>query len=235
MKRCFKLSVSNSLAGLLSVSLLLSAASPARAGEVDRRLDRAGEVFAELMTTPDRAVPEELIKSARCIAVIPGVVKVAWFLGGRFGRGAISCRRGDADWSPPVLLTLGGGSVGFQLGASSTDVVLFFMKERGARSLLQSKFKLGADAAVAAGPVGRNAEASTDLALNAEIYSYARARGFFAGVSLDGAWLAADGEAMASYYDGRIQPETVLFSEQRIQAPPSAWSFLRVLPGAAKF
>jgi lipid-binding SYLF domain-containing protein len=211
------------------------AVSVAEAGEVDRRLDHAGEVFAELINTPDRAVPEQLLAEARCIAVIPGVVKVAWFLGGRFGRGAISCRRGAADWSPPVLLTLGGGSVGFQLGASSTDVVLFFMKERGARSLLQSKFKLGADAAVAAGPVGRSAEASTDLALNAEIYSYARSRGFFAGVSLNGAWLAADGEAMAVYYGGRVDPASVLFTPGAVSPPASAWSLLKNFPGASQF
>lgn len=228
-------SFSQPLVALLIVFALAFAPVRAAASEIDSRLERAGEVFTELVSTPDRSVPNELLISARCIAVIPAVVKVAWFLGGRFGRGAITCRGEGGEWSPPVLLTLGGGSIGFQLGASSTDVVLFFMKERGARSLLRSKFKLGADAAVAAGPVGRSAEASTDLALNAEIYSYARSRGFFAGISLDGAWLAADGEGMASYYGVRTDAAAVLFTPGAVTAPRSAWELLKALPGASQF
>ncbi len=204
---------------------------PVRADdELGARVDRALEVYQELGKSPDRAIPEALLKDCKCIAIIPHVVKGAFIFGARHGKGVVSCRDTRGAWSPPVFLTLTGGSWGLQIGAAASDVVLVFMTERGARSLLESKFTLGGTVAVAAGPVGRNAEASTDLKFNAEIYSYARSKGLFAGLSLEGARLAADEKSTGKYYGAPVETRTVLFDHRVPRRPPGAVRLMRALP-----
>lgn len=207
------------------------AAAPAAWGVTEgQKLATARQVYLELMRTPDRAAPEHLIEEARCIAVIPSVIKGAFWWGGRHGRGVLSCRNDRGAWSPPAFVQLSGGSVGFQIGGASTDHVLFFMTRRSIESVLESKLVLGADASVAAGPVGRSAEASTDGKLNAEIYAYARSRGLFAGVSIEGARLAVHQKAIQQYYGRRIWPEDILFKHRVPELPREARKLLRALP-----
>jgi len=193
---------------MLSCLLLASAATQAQ----DAELERAGNavrVLGEIMQSPDRRIPGELLMQAEAIAVIPDVVKAGLVLGGRHGRGMISVRSADGTWSNPSFITLNGGSFGFQAGVQSTDVVLVFRSRRGVDSIVNGKFTLGADAAVAAGPVGRNAQASTDGQLKAEIYSYSRSRGLFAGVALDGSVLSIDHKANQRIYGDRMTPRRI--------------------------
>src|SRR5262245_8636072 len=198
------------LAAALAIAAAAWAAPPARAAEdLSGRLDRARAVYEELVNTPDHEIPQTLQDQCKCVAVIPHVLKAAIGFGGRYGKGFVSCRNAAGAWSPPAPFTLAGGSWGFQLGAEATDVVLYFMTERGAKSLLESKFTLGASAGLAGGPVGRSAEASTDGKLEAEIYSYARSKGLFAGLSLDGAHLAADAKATQELYGQPVSAKTI--------------------------
>ncbi|HYC01102.1 MAG TPA: lipid-binding SYLF domain-containing protein [Candidatus Limnocylindrales bacterium] len=225
MNRC-----NTSLLGLVLAAALLPASADARNNELDHRARRAAEVFRELRVAPDSEIPEDLIARSRCIAVVPSLVKAAWFVGGHYGKGVLSCRSERADWSPPVHVMLTGGGFGLQFGASSTDVVLFFMTERSVRSLLSSKIKLSGDAGVAAGPVGRSTSASTDIAMNAEIYSYARSRGLFVGVSIEGGYLGVDGDDTRAFYGRNYRAQTILFEEEVTSIPRSAWEFLGALP-----
>jgi lipid-binding SYLF domain-containing protein len=222
------------LCGARLVAFVALLARPAVAsGEADvlaARLERSGEVFRTLVEASDAQVPATLLARARCVAVIPGVLKGAVIWGGRYGNGVASCRTNRGVWSPPVFIRLAGGNWGFQVGAASADFALFFMSEGGARSLFESQVTLGADASVAAGPIGRTAEAGTDLLLSAEIYSYAQTRGFFLGISFEGAHFSMDRAALAEYYGVDVEPERLLF-EGRVEAvPPSAWTFLSALP-----
>src|SRR5580700_1573098 len=169
----------------LALLVTLTAAASDREDDVNRIQKSAG-AFKEIMNTPDQGIPQDLLESAKCIAIIPGDVKFAFIFGGSYGRGVATCRT-EHGWSAPMFVAIDGGSVGYQIGGSSTDLVMLFMNDHALQSLLSDKFKLGADASVAAGPVGRNAAAGTDLKLNAEILSYSRTKGVFAGVSLDGA------------------------------------------------
>src|SRR6185295_14930632 len=190
----------------------LTLASPVLGdAKLEQRVRNANDVYRELLKEPDRGVPEALLERCHCIAVIPHVIKGAIGYGARYGRGVISCRDSSGGWSPISFVTLTGGSVGFQIGGESSDFVLFFMTERGARSLISSKFTLGGKASVAAGPVGRSAEASTDLKLDAEIYTYAKAKGLFAGISLEGARLAPDEKANEQYYGAPASARWLLF------------------------
>jgi len=220
--------------GFLALILIAAPARGSRAGEAQDKLaekvTHAGEVYQELLQTPDREIPERLLENCRCVAVIPHVIKGALGYGARFGQGVVSCRSDSGAWSPLVFLRLTGGSFGFQIGAESTDYVLFFMTERGARSLLESKFTLGGKLSVAAGPVGRSAEASTDLKLDAEIYSYAKSKGLFAGVSVEGARLAPDGKAIERYYGKHIAPDSLLFGGRAPKLPEESRAFLSLLP-----
>lgn len=186
-------------------------------------------VFEELMTSEDHGVPKELLEHATAIAVIPGVYKAAMGVGGRHGSGIMTTRRGDG-WSPPTFVTISGGSFGFQIGVEKTDLVLFFMSEKSARAVTSSKFTLGAQAGVAAGPVGRSGEASTDIKLNAEIYSYAKSKGLFAGVSLEGARLAPDEKDNKKFYGKSASAKDLLFGDAKISMPTEAQSFISVLP-----
>ena len=215
------------IAALTGLALL---AGPALAGERQRqKLRAAAHVYQELTEVPDRKVPQRLIEEAKCVAVVPGVIKGAFVWGGRHGRGVLTCR-GDGGWSAPIFVTMAGGSFGFQAGGQSSDFVLFFMTERSVRSLLKSEFTFGGDASISAGPLGRTAEASTDLKLKAEIYSYAKSRGLFAGLSLEGARLAANDKWTRAYYGERYWPEQVLYEGAVADPGTAARQFLAVLP-----
>ena len=217
----------------LAIALVAVFAATAAAGTSDklaRKLERSVEVYESLFETPDRKVPEYLLKNAECVAILPGVIKGGLGWGGRHGRGVVSCRNGRGKWSPPAFVKLSGGSLGFQIGGQSTDHVLFFMTRRSIESVLESKFILGVDASVAAGPAGRSAEASTDAKLNAEIYSYAKSRGLFAGVSVEGARFAPDLKRILQYYGQRVSPEDILFEHRVPKLPREARKLVKVLP-----
>lgn len=195
---------------LLATTMVL-AALPAIAGEVeDQRANDASRVLGEILRIPDDSIPSNLLQDAQAIAVIPNVVKASFVVGGRRGRGLIAIRGADGTWSHPSFITLTGGSFGFQAGVQSADVILVFRSKRGVDSIVNGKFTLGADASVAAGPVGRSAQASTDEQLKAEIYSYSRARGLFAGVSLDGTRLGIDNKSNQETY-GRGNTARAIF------------------------
>ena len=205
----------------LATLLGLLFAVTGHAGErEDRRAIDASRVLDEIMQAPDQAIPSRMLQDAHAIAVIPDVVKASLILGGRAGKGLVSIRNTDGTWSPPSFVKLTGGSIGFQAGVQSTDVVLVFRSARGVDSIVNGKFTLGADAAVAAGPVGRSAQASTDGQLKAEIYSYSRARGLFAGVALDGAVIAIDHRANQSVYGRNTTPRAIF--EGRAGRPSDA-------------
>lgn len=190
------------------------------------RTQKAAQVFKAIMGTPDKGIPSGLLKSAKCIAIIPGDKKFAFIFGGSYGRGVAICRTAEG-WSAPMFVAIDGGSVGYQIGGSSTDLVLLFMNDHALNSLLGDKFKLGADASVAAGPVGRNATAGTDLRLNAEILSYSRTKGIFAGISLDGAVVQADHSGDQSMYGDHVDRHEILSG--KIATPPSARGLSREL------
>ncbi|MBI1759858.1 MAG: lipid-binding SYLF domain-containing protein [Acidobacteria bacterium] len=183
---------------------------------------KAATVFREIMDTPDKEVPRDLLDKAACVAVFPNVIKAGFIVGGRGGRGVASCRT-TAGWSAPIYLNLGGGSVGLQIGAQSTDFVLLFMNRDGINSLLSDKFTLGADASVAAGPVGRQAGAETDLKLDAQILSYSRSKGLFAGLELKGVVINPDKDDMSDVYGAGITAKEVLAG--KINAPSSVLPF----------
>ena len=182
----------------------------ARAGEEEsKRAENAVRVLKEVMMAPDKRIPSDLMNNASAIAVIPDVIKAGFVIGGRHGLGLISIKTSDGTWSNPSFISMTGGSIGFQAGVSSTDVILVFRTERGVDSIVHGKFTLGADASAAAGPVGRTAQASTDAQLKAEIYSYSRARGLFAGAALDGSVIAIDNDANRSVYGEGMTPRRI--------------------------
>jgi lipid-binding SYLF domain-containing protein len=193
-----------------TLALLVSLPSFASDREDDvNRTHKAAQVFKEIMNAPDRGIPQDLLESAKCIAIIPGEVKFAFILGGNYGTGLATCRT-EHGWSAPMFVAIDGGSVGYQIGGSSTDLVMLFMNDHALQSLLSDKFKLGADVSVAAGPVGRHASADTDLKLKAEILSYSRAKGVFAGVSLDGALVQADKSGDEAMYGHDVNRHEIL-------------------------
>src|SRR5579872_6214135 len=219
---------------LVFAALVMVIASPMTAAS-DReddvnRTEKAAQVFKEIVNTPDQSIPRELLESAKCIAIIPGDVKFAFVFGGSYGRGVATCRTGHG-WSAPMFVAIDGGSVGYQIGGSSTDIVMLFMNDHALNSLLGDKFKLGADASVAAGPVGRNAAAATDLKLNAEILSYSRTKGVFAGVSLDGAVMQADKSGDRAMYGDDVNRHEIL--DGKVAVPESAQALLHEIGGYA--
>ncbi len=200
---------------------LVALSLPALAGEQeDQRARDAVVVLDEIMQAPDQAIPQRLLADAEAVAVIPNVVKASLVVGGRSGRGLVAVRRADGTWSDPSYIRLTGGSIGFQAGVQSTDVVLVFRSRRGVDSIVNGKFTLGADASVAAGPVGRTAQASTDGQLKAEIYSYSRARGLFAGVALDGSVLSIDHRANQATYGRNTTPRAIFEGRVRPSSDP---------------
>lgn len=183
--------------------------------ETTHRLHEAASVFSEVTSTPDKGIPNDLIERAKCIVIVPGLKKGAFIVGAKYGKGFISCRGArDGAWSAPGAVRVEGGSVGFQIGGSETDVVMLVMNDSGERKLLESKFTLGAEGSVAAGPVGRTASADTDAKLTAEILSYSRARGVFAGVSLQGATLREDTEDNAAMYGSKMSNREIVEKHQ---------------------
>ena len=197
--------------------------------EIDR-LDNCGMVMKEIMDIPDD-IPQDLIDKAECIIIYPSVLKAAFVVGGSYGRGSMVCRTGEhftGPWSAPTMMALEGASIGFQLGGQATDFVLLVMNPRGARSMLSSKVKLGADAAAAAGPKGRNAEASTDATLRAEVLTYSRSRGLFAGVSLAGSTVRPDNNANEKLYGKKIEATDIIF-KGAVAVPPSGQKMVAYL------
>ena len=218
---------------LMATTLVLLVTVTAVASDRDddvNRTNKAAQVFKEIMNTPDQGIPQELLESAKCIAIIPGDVKFAFVFGGSYGRGLATCHTGHG-WSAPMFVAVDGGSVGYQIGGSSTDIVMLFMNDHALQSLLSDKFKLGADASVAAGPVGRNASAGTDLKLNAEILSYSRTKGAFAGVSLNGAVVQADKSGDEAMYGHSVTRHDILAG--KVAVPESAQALLHEIGGYA--
>ena len=211
-----------SVAGL---GLLLPALASDREDDTSR-VEKSARVFREIMATPDRGIPRDLLEKARCVAIVPGEEKLAFIFGGNYGKGVATCRTA-AGWSAPMFIAVGGGSVGFQIGGSFTDVVMLFMNDHALQSLLGDKFKIGGDVTVAAGPVGRQASANTDIRLNAEILSYSRSKGVFAGASVDGAVVQADHSGDQAMYGADVSRREILHG--RVAAPESANRLLEEL------
>jgi lipid-binding SYLF domain-containing protein len=196
---------------LIALVVLLSTTAALafdRADDIER-LQNGATVIEEIMSAPDRGVPEEIFSSAKCVAVIPSMLKAAFGVGGAYGKGVASCRTANG-WSAPAFFTLKGGSFGFQIGGQAADIVMLIMNDQGMNDLLVSKVKLGADASVAAGPVGRHADASTDWKMRAEVLTYSRARGVFAGISLNGAVLAQHKDDTRDFYGRMVPFKTIL-------------------------
>jgi lipid-binding SYLF domain-containing protein len=197
----------------LAAAIGLSVAAPARAATDEiKRVQESALIFSEIMRAPDQEIPASILDRAEAIAIFPAVTKAGFILGGQWGRGVITVRDATTRrWSAPAFLTLGGGSFGLQIGATSVDVVLLVMNRRGVEHLLSNEFKIGGEASVALGPVGRSAEASTDGALRAEILSYSRGRGFFAGATLNGSVMKEDRDANTRYYGRTLSSEDIVF------------------------
>lgn len=189
------------LSAVAAVALMMGVFVPGVGAEGEaKKVDEAAAVLKEIMVIPEKGIPPALLSDAYGIAVVPGVIKVGFIIGGRHGSGILMVREKEGGWSSPSFVSITGGSIGWQIGAQSTDVILVFKSSKSIEGIKKGKFTLGADASVAAGPVGRRVEAATDVKLGAEIYSYSRSRGLFAGVSLEGAALQIDDDANAAFY-----------------------------------
>lgn len=229
MKRTLLFLLTLALAGLP----IFIAPRTARADDKSKdegRLENAGQVMKEILDIPDD-IPQSLMDKADCVIVIPSVLKAAFIVGGSYGRGAMTCRSGDkfrGPWGAPTMMALEGGSFGFQIGGQATDFVLLVMNEGGAKSILSSKVKLGAGASAAAGPKGREAEADTDVAMRAEVLTYSRARGLFAGISLEGSTLRPDNDANERIYGKAIEAKDVAL-HGAVPIPASARMLINVL------
>jgi len=200
----------------------------AKDNEPSKRLNDAAVVFSEVMGAPDKGIPQELLEHAHCIVIVPDLKTGAFIVGGKYGKGYLSCRsKVGPGWSAPGTVRIEGGSVGFQIGGSSTDLILLVMNERGADKLLSSKFTLGAEGSVAAGPVGRTATAQTDLQMHADILSWSRSQGLFAGVALEGATLRQDLDDNANLYGSKLENRAIVSSRRRI--PPAATKLIELL------
>jgi lipid-binding SYLF domain-containing protein len=209
-------------------SMSTAAFAAEREVKVDDRLDASAETLTDMMRASDHSVPHDLIDKARCVVVVPGMKKAGFIVGAKYGRGFAVCRHHDGmGWSAPAAMRVEGGSFGFQIGASDTDIVLLVMNEGGMRHLLSDKFTLGGEAAVAAGPVGRDAGAQTDALMHAEMLSYSRAHGLFAGISLEGATLRPDGETNRELYGREATNREILTGDFR--TPAVAERFERAL------
>lgn len=215
---------------LAFLAVLLVSASMAYAqgdrGKVVGRVQEAGNVLDEIMAAPDSGIPSNVIESAKCVAVVPSYLKAAFGFSGTYGRGVASCRTG-AGWSAPAFFSLKGGGFGFQIGGQATDLVMLIMNDHGMSALLSSKFKLGGDVSAAAGPVGRAAEANTDWKMRAEVLSYSRARGVFAGLALNGALIRQDDSSTRDFYGHNIPFKTLLTGNT--PAPQDSQTFLGAL------
>jgi lipid-binding SYLF domain-containing protein len=207
----------------LCTILLVSGFVYAAENDSTRRVERAAEVFQDIMAAPDKGIPEDLLAKAHCIVIVPDLKKGAFIVGAKYGKGVVTCRAADGKWSAPASIRVEGGSVGFQIGGEVTDVVMLVMNERGMDKLLGDKFTLGGEGEVAAGPVGRAASAQTDAKMTAEMLSYSRNKGLFAGVSLTGATLRPDQKDNEELYGKPLSNREILTSKM---APPPAASKL---------
>jgi lipid-binding SYLF domain-containing protein len=211
------------LAAALAVAPLL-----AKDSEPVKRLAEAFVVLSEIMATPDKGIPEDLLANSHCIVIVPGLKTAAFLVGGKFGKGYVSCRNKKGfGWSAPGTVRIEGGSVGFQIGGSTTDLVMLVMNERGADKLLASKFTLGAEGSVAAGPVGRTATAQTDAQMHAEILSWSRSQGLFAGLALEGATLRQDLDDNATLYGKKLENREIVTTS--VQTPKAAAKLIGLL------
>ncbi|HUA63822.1 MAG TPA: lipid-binding SYLF domain-containing protein [Verrucomicrobiae bacterium] len=208
---------------------LLLAVAPVVFGaeRATERLQDTADVFRDIMATPDKGIPRDLIEKSRCIVIVPGLKKGAFVVGVELGKGFISCREANGNWSAPGAVRVEGGSVGFQIGGSDTDVVMLVMNNRGAEKLLRSQFTLGAEGEIAAGPVGRDASAETDAEMRAEILSWSRTHGVFAGLALKGATLRTDEDANAELYGRKMDNKQIV--DSRMAPPPAAGRLIEML------
>jgi lipid-binding SYLF domain-containing protein len=197
--------------------------------DTEVKLEEAEKVLAEMLEIPDKTIPLSMFRNIHGIAVIPDVLKVGFFIGGRHGEGLFSVRDEKGDWSNPIFITLSGGSIGWQVGAQSADIILVFKSKKSVDAILQGKFTLGVDAAIAAGPIGRQAEASTDIELEAEIFSYAMSKGFFAGLTIEGSVIKIDDKANEEYYGEKGRDPEEILKGRGIRLPRSGRSFLKKL------
>lgn len=196
----------------------------AQGGTEQERVKESGDVLKQILDMPDKGIPGSVMKGCKCVIVMPAVKKVAFGIGASYGRGVMTCRTGTdykGPWSAPIMMASSGGSVGFQIGGQATDFVIIVMNDQGAKSLLNNKVKLGADASVAAGPVGRTAEASTNASMQAQMLSYSRSRGVFGGVSLSGSTLRPDGDANKNLYGQEIKPQEIIAGKAPMPASAS--------------
>ncbi|HEX7158303.1 MAG TPA: lipid-binding SYLF domain-containing protein [Edaphobacter sp.] len=222
-----KTNVLSTIAGglLLTVCSLNGLAATDKA-KLTQRMNDAGTVISEIMAAPDKAIPNGILAGAKCVVVIPSYKKGAFIVGAQYGQGVATCRT-PRGWSAPVAVQLTGGSVGFQIGGEATDLILLAMNDDGLQKMLKNKFKIGADAAAAAGPVGRNAQAGTDWKLNAEFLTYSRSKGIFAGIDLDGTVLSQNADDTAVLFGSNIPFDTIL--KGNVPTPPEAQPFVRTV------
>jgi lipid-binding SYLF domain-containing protein len=224
MKRPLSISFLSLAIGLaIAPSAWPSAEDKKNEADEVRRMDAAATVLNEVMGTPDKGIPEEILESAKCVAVVPSMLKGGFVVGANYGKGVATCRT-RTGWSAPAPFKIVGGSVGFQIGGEAADVVMIVVNDKGMKELLSSKFKLGADASVAAGPVGRHAEGDTDWKMRAEVLSYSRARGVFAGVALDGAAITQDEDETRVLYGEKVSFEHILTGD--VPPPSGSGTFL---------
>lgn len=217
-----RLMIATTVATTLALTPLLAAGT-----EPAKRLGEAATVFSEIMAAPDKGIPQELLEKAHCIVIVPDLKTAAFVVGGKYGKGYLSCRNTSGPgWSAPGTVRIEGGSVGFQIGGSSTDLIMLVMSERGADKLLESKFTLGAEGSVAAGPLGRTVTAQTDAQMHADILSWSRSQGLFAGVALEGATLRQDLDDNATLYGKRLENRDIVTTGVR---PPKAAARLLAL------
>jgi lipid-binding SYLF domain-containing protein len=194
--------------------------------DLQERIDSAKLVLDQIMAANDRSIPMNILEQATCVAVVPGMIKGAFVFGGQYGQGVVTCRTGHG-WSAPVFIRMAGGSFGFQIGGQSTDLVLVAVNERGFQDLLKNKFKIGGDAAASAGPVGRNGQAATDWKMNAELLTYSRSKGLFAGIDLDGTSVSQNSDDTEMYFGGPHNFESVL--KGKVEVPAGAVPFVKTV------
>lgn len=213
------------MTGLMALAMCASVAAQGLGTTEVKRIEEAAAVLRELRAVPEKDIPASLWNKAKCVAVVPGLKRVAFVIGGEYGKGLASCRTANGDWSPPVFIKIQKGSWGAQLGGEEIDLVLLVMNERGIEHLLKNKVTLGAQASVAAGPLGRDAHAATDASMRAEILAWSRSRGVFAGVNLNGGVLAPDDDDNRDLYGRPVEPRAILLKPD-MAAPPAAQPFL---------
>ena len=216
------------LAPVVLISIASTAALAADRSDEVKRLQRATEVFSEIMKTPDKGIPADLLDKCECVAIVPGLKKGGLGIGGKYGKGLIMCRKRDRNWTAPSFITIEGGSIGLQIGFTQIDVVMLMMNRKGVEKLIEDKFTVGADASAAAGPVGRQTAAQTNIRMDAEILTYSRAKGLFAGVSLDGATLRQDKDDNRDFYGKDVDARRILI-DGTVAMPAEARSLASAL------